>query len=46
MRPQQRTVTVHRGSDSHTYGMGDTLTGDDAGFPVAGFELPVAEIFA
>lgn len=45
VRPQQRTVTVHRGSDSHTYGLAETLSSDDAGFPVAGFALRVADIF-
>lgn len=47
VRPKQRTVTVHRpGGDSHTFGQDGTLTSDDAGFPVEGFELRVAEIFA
>jgi hypothetical protein len=37
---------VHRLSgDSHRYTANDTLTSDDAGFPVEGFELPVAKIF-
>lgn len=46
VRPRQRSVTVHRrGGDSHRYVVGDTLSSDDAGFPVDGFELPVAQIF-
>jgi Uma2 family endonuclease len=46
VRPKHRTVTVHRpGGDSHRYTAQDTLTSDDAGFPVTGFELPVAAIF-
>jgi Uma2 family endonuclease len=46
MRPGERTITVHRpGGDSHTYGIDDTLTSDDAGFSVAGFELPLREAF-
>jgi hypothetical protein len=27
------------------YSLEDTLNSEDAGFPVAGFELPVARIF-
>lgn len=47
VHPGIRSVTVHRpGGDSHTYGENDTLTSADAAFPVEGFELPVAEIFA
>ena len=45
VRPQQRTVTVHRGSDSHTYGLRETLSSDDAGFPIDGFELRLTDIF-
>jgi Uma2 family endonuclease len=46
VRPRQRTVTVHRpNGDSHRYTATDTLTSDDAAFPVPGFELPVAHIF-
>jgi len=47
VRLRNRTVTVYRpGGDSHTYGPDDTLTSEDAGFEVAGFELPVGQIFA
>ncbi|MCX7618938.1 Uma2 family endonuclease [Tepidiforma sp.] len=47
VRPQNRTVTVHRpGGDAHTYSARDTLTSEDAAFPVPGFELPLAELFA
>jgi Uma2 family endonuclease len=46
VRPRQRSVTVHRpNGDSHRYTAEDTLTSDDAAFPVAGFELKVAAIF-
>lgn len=46
VRPQQRTVTVHRpNGDAHTFGAGDTLTSDDAGFAVTGFSVTVAELF-
>ena len=46
VRSKQRTVTVHRpNGDAHTYSATDTLTSDDAGFPVEGFELRVASIF-
>ena len=47
VRPWQETVTVFRaGGDAHVYSHGDTLTSADAAFPVDGFELPVAQIFA
>jgi Uma2 family endonuclease len=47
VRPQQRTVTVHRpNGDAHTYGAVDTLTSDDAGFAVPGFSVTVAELFS
>src|SRR5690606_9249241 len=43
VRPGERTVTVHRPDHSATVRReGDVLTSDDAGFPVEGFELPVA----
>jgi Uma2 family endonuclease len=46
VRPDEQTITVHRpGGDSHTYGFEDTLTSDDAGFSVDGFELPLADAF-
>ena len=46
VRPDQRTVTVHRpGGDGHTYGIDDTLTSADAGFAVAGFDLALRELF-
>jgi|GEM_PF-3654410 len=45
-RPRARTVTVYRpNGDAHRYTATDTLTSDDAAFPVEGFELPVAKIF-
>ena len=47
VRIEQQTVTVHRpGGDSHTYGVSDTLSSDDASFSVEGFALPLAELFA
>jgi Uma2 family endonuclease len=47
VRRELQTVTVHRPhGDAHTYGAGDTLTSDDAGFPVEGSALPLAELFA
>jgi Uma2 family endonuclease len=46
VRPRLRTVTVHwPNGDAHRYSASDTLTSDDAAFPVSGFELPVARIF-
>lgn len=46
VRPRQRTVTVYRpNGDAHRYTATDTLTSDDAGFPVQGFELNVGRIF-
>ena len=46
VRPRQRTVTVFRpNGDSHRYTASDTLTSEDAGFPVPGFELKVGRIF-
>ena len=46
VRSKQQTVTVHRpNGDAHTYSAADTLTSEDAGFPVEGFELRVASIF-
>jgi Uma2 family endonuclease len=47
VRPRNRTITVHRpGGDAHTYTERDTLVSDDAAFPVPGFELPLAALFA
>jgi Uma2 family endonuclease len=47
VRPRNRTITVHRpGGDAHTYTERDTLASDDAAFPVPGFELPLAALFA
>jgi Uma2 family endonuclease len=47
VRAEPRTVTVHRpDGTARTHGADDTLTSDDAGFPVDGFELPVARVFA
>jgi len=47
VRREAQTVTVHRpNGDAHTYHAGDTLTSEDAGFPVEGFALPLAELFA
>jgi Uma2 family endonuclease len=46
VRPRPRTVTVHRpAGDSHAYGLGDTLTSDDAGFAVPGFSLALSDLF-
>jgi Uma2 family endonuclease len=46
VRPAFRSVTVHRADwTSRTCNVGETLTSDDAGFSVDGFELPVADIF-
>jgi Uma2 family endonuclease len=42
-----RSVMVRRpGGGAHVYEVGETLTSDDAGFPIEGFALPVADIFA
>jgi Uma2 family endonuclease len=47
VRPKTRTVTVHRpGGDARTYGIGATLSSDDAGFAVEGFALKLADLFA
>jgi Uma2 family endonuclease len=47
VRPASNTVTVHLPDrTSRTLFGGETLTSADAGFPVEGFELPVAAIFA
>ena len=47
VRPTTRTVTVHLPDhSSRTLLPGSELTSEDAGFSVAGFELPVATIFA
>jgi Uma2 family endonuclease len=46
VRPRTRTVTVHRRDrPPRTLGIDDTLTSDDAAFAVAGFALPLTEIF-
>jgi Uma2 family endonuclease len=46
VRPRLQTVTVHRsGAAPRTYGDGDALSSDDAGFAVEGFALPLHEIF-
>lgn len=46
VRPEQRTVTVHRpGGDNHTFRGADALTSDDAGFAVEGFSMTVLDIF-
>lgn len=46
VRPRARTITVHRpNGDAHRYVAGDTLTSDDAGFPIDGFRLPVTRVF-
>jgi Uma2 family endonuclease len=45
-RPVQRTVTVHWLDGAvRVFGEGDALTGEEAGFAVAGFSLSVADIF-
>lgn len=47
VRPETLTVTVYRqGGDAHVFRAGDTLTSDDAGFPVDGFTLGVEAIFS
>jgi Uma2 family endonuclease len=47
VRPRTETVTIHTAGDPpRTLGAGDSLTSADAGFPVEGFALPVADIFA
>lgn len=44
--PVAREVTVYRpGARPAVLGAGDTLTSDEAGFAVEGFELPVASLF-
>ncbi len=46
VRPRARTITVHRpNGDAHRYVAGDTLTSDDAGFRIEGFQLPVTGVF-
>jgi Uma2 family endonuclease len=46
VRPRRQTVTVYRQSgEAVTRGPGDILSSDDAGLPVEGFRLPVADIF-
>jgi Uma2 family endonuclease len=46
VRPAVKTVTVHRrGEEPRVFGVGDTLSSDDAGFTVPGFALPVYDIF-
>jgi Uma2 family endonuclease len=46
VRPELATVTVHRpDGTSQTLSLEATLTSDDAGFSVPGFELPIREIF-
>lgn len=46
VRPQNKSVMVCRpNGDAHIHGLGDTLTSDDAGFGVEGFELPLGELF-
>ena len=45
-RHDDGTVTVHRPDwSARVLQRGETLTSDDAGFPVDGFTLPVEEIF-
>lgn len=47
VEPTTKTVTVHHpGGDSHTYHVGEALSSDDAAFTVAGFSLPLAELFS
>ena len=47
VRPRTRTVTVHsRGSLPLTLGINETLVSAHAAFPVDGFSLPIASIFA
>ncbi len=47
VRPRTRTVTVHsRASLPLTLGVNETLVSAHAAFPVDGFSLPIASIFA
>jgi Uma2 family endonuclease len=47
VRSTNQTVTVHRpGGDARTYGIGATLSSDDAGFAVEGFALKLTDLFA
>ena len=43
--PETKTVMVYRPDGPSLLEIDDTLTSDDAGFEVAGFELPLREIF-
>lgn len=46
VRPRNQTVTVYRpDGTATTFRAGNLLTSDEAGFPVPGFSLPVADIF-
>jgi Uma2 family endonuclease len=47
VRSFSRTVTVLTpDGGAHRYSEGETLTSDDAGFPIEGFTLPVTDIFS
>ena len=46
IRPESETVTVFRqNGDAHLYRRTETLSSDDAGFPVDGFALVLDELF-
>ena len=42
--PDAETVTVHRGDRSRVFGVGETLSSDDAGLAAEGFELAVGDV--
>ena len=47
VRPERRTVTIHRPNERPvTRTVGEALGSDDAGFRVAGFSLPLVELFS
>ncbi len=45
VRPKRLTVTVFQDATSRIIGIDGSLTSEDAGFTVAGFDLPVVELF-
>lgn len=46
VQPKNKTVTVYQGATARILRLGSSLTSDDAGFEVEGFDLAVADIFA
>lgn len=47
VRPERGTVSIYStGGETRTLHRGDTLTSDDAGFAVEGFDLPLGQLFA